>query len=82
MKGDGVYWKSETVDISSTDFTFTIACTCVYATGAGNLIVRLGGDSVDRTFAVTAGQFFKCAPSLVRRTGTTATGLVGLTDIP
>lgn len=48
----------------------------IYVGGDGNLVLR-GDDDADATFAVVAGQILPVSPTQVR-TGTSATGLIGL----
>lgn len=48
----------------------------IYVGGDGDLVLR-GVDDADATFAVVAGQILPVSPTQVR-TGTTATGLIGL----
>lgn len=73
--------RSEAVDISSTDHTFTIKrITGIYVGGTGNIVATLYGDSGARTYAVTAGQILLGMFGSVTRTNTTATGLIGLSS--
>jgi hypothetical protein len=68
---------TEVVDISAADHTFTLRVDSIYCGGAGDLIVRVRGDSTDRTYKVTAGQVVYGDFSIVRRTNTTASSLIG-----
>jgi len=48
----------------------------VYIATAGNLVVRLSGDSADRTFSnMNAGQIYPLEVAAIRQTGSTAGGL-------
>lgn len=49
----------------------------LYIGGAGNIVIT-GKDSVDATFAVTAGQVLPCRARRVKSTDTTATGIIAL----
>lgn len=74
--------RSAAVDISSTDFdvsaVFGGASTGIFVGTGGNLIVRLLGDSTDRTFKVADGQLLPIRVTKVVKTNTTATGIVAL----
>lgn len=49
--------------------------------GAGNVIIRLPNGAADATIAAIAGQSIPIVPgTIVRKTGTTATGLVSVPD--
>ena len=51
----------------------------LYVGGAGNITMRLIGDETDVVFnGVAAGTTLNVRPRLIKATGTTATGLVGL----
>lgn len=50
----------------------------IYAGGSGALKVVLNRDTAATTFQVTAGKFYDLAVKQVLATGTTATGLIGL----
>ncbi len=75
----GVVTAAEAVDISAADHTFANAVRGLYVGGAGDVIGRLVGDDADCTFkAVPVGSILPFAFSIVRRTNTTATFMVGL----
>jgi hypothetical protein len=66
--------RGDAVDISSTDYT--INGNRLYATGAGNAVLRYPGSTADITVPMTANSIFPVAPgTIVRKTNTTATGL-------
>lgn len=74
-----VITAAEAVDISAADHTFANVVRGLYVGGAGDVILRLVGDDADVTFkAVPVGAVLPVAAAIVRRTGTTATFLVGL----
>ncbi len=69
----------EAVDISATDHTFANTVRALYVGGAGDVILRGAGDDADVTFkAVPAGTILPVAASIIRRTNTTATFMIGL----
>jgi hypothetical protein len=71
---------STPVDLSSTDATINNA-NVLYAGGAGNIILRAPNSPADVTYAAIAGILIPIAPgTIVRKTGTTATGLVATTN--
>lgn len=74
----GVPYKSEAVDISSTNHTFILKVQAIYCGGAGTVVARLRGDSVDSTWEVTAGQYLHGDFTVVTRTGTDASLMVGV----
>lgn len=54
----------------------------LYATGAGNIILRYPNGNADVTIAVAANSTIPISPGvIVRKTGTTATGLVSVPDL-
>lgn len=56
-----------------------IAVRGIYVGGAGDIVVRMPGDSADVTFkAVPVGTTLYISPKLVKATGTTATLMIGL----
>lgn len=64
------------VDLSSTDATVG-GGNIILVGGAGNVIMRGPADSADVTIAAVAGQAIPVTPgTVIRKTGTTATGLV------
>lgn len=69
-------WASVTPTDGAGD-QFTITPKGLFIGGAGNIALR-GEDSVEVTFAVTAGQFLPLCPVRVLSTGTTATGIIAL----
>ncbi len=74
-----VVTAAEAVDISAADHTFANTVRGMYIGGDGDLVVRLAGDDADVTFkGVRAGSTLPYAVSIVRRTNTTATFLIGL----
>jgi hypothetical protein len=76
-KGVVVEPHSNVVDISATDYTVLGKTRRVRVTGAGNLIYRPAGGDADITVAALAGESFPIRPgAVIRRTGTTATGMV------
>ena len=61
----------------STQLTFTTRA--VYVGGAGNLVVRLSGDTANVTLVgVAAGTLLPIRAILVASTSTTATSIIGL----
>lgn len=51
----------------------------LYVGGAGNIAMRLLGDTADITWTgVQAGSILPVVPQYIRATGTTATGLIAL----
>jgi hypothetical protein len=79
LNGKGVNLNSMpeagAVDLSSTDFTVNHG-NVIAVGGAGNVILRAPGSNADYTVAAIAGQSIPIASgSVVRKTGTTATGL-------
>lgn len=64
------------VDLSTTDYTVLGKSRRLRATGAGNIILRSPGGDSDVTIAVAANESLNVRPgTIIRRTGTTATGL-------
>ena len=79
-----VPYRTETVDISTTDYTFTSKKVIgIYVGGAGAVKCRLWGDAADQTFAaVPVGTVLWGAFKSITRTGTAATNIVGLISAP
>ena len=75
----GTSEAGEAVDISTTDHTFLNSIEGLYVGTGGDVIVRLKGDDADQTFKnVADGTVLPIAPSIVRRTSTTAADMIGL----
>lgn len=73
--------EGTSIDISVTDATIKNA-NRLYATGAGNVVMRLPGSNADVTVAVAANSTTPIAPgTIIRKTNTTATGMFSLPDI-
>lgn len=75
--------RSEAVDISTTDHTFSFPISAIYIGTVGTVIARLRGDSVDRTYLaamVFPGMYLLGDFEVVRRTGTTAASMIGVSD--
>lgn len=75
--------RSEVVDISVADHTFSFPISAIFVGGSGTVIARLRGDSVDRTYSAAMafnGMYLLGDFSIVRRTGTTATSMIGVSD--
>ncbi len=71
--------QMNTMDLSTTDATVPIRTNFLRVGGAGNIILRPVGGGADITIAVTAGEYLPIdAGTVIRRTGTTATGIVGV----
>lgn len=74
--GANVDPETSVVDVSAGDVRLPSGCTHIRATGAGNLVFRPAGASADMTIAMVAGELIPIdGSSLIRQTGTTATGL-------
>lgn len=78
--GNGVGVEVEdpltTVDFSTGDKTVAGKARYLRANGAGNVIVRTPGASVDKTIPAKDGEYIPVqAGTIVRQTGTTVTGL-------
>lgn len=71
--------KSAAVTPSDTTSLLGIATFGVCIGGAGNLVFRLRGDTVDVTLAVVAGQFVHGDFAFIKA-ATTATGIVAFTS--
>lgn len=68
-----------TSDIASTDADYAAnPLRSLYCGGSGNVVVRSLEDTTDTTIVVQAGTLLPIVVTRVVRTGTTATGLVGL----
>lgn len=78
--------RSEVVDISSANYTFSSkAITAIYCNAAGTVIGRLVGDAADSTWVVTASQYLLGRFKSVTKVGTTLTAagnMVGVTGFP
>lgn len=68
---------SEVADVSLLDHTFTSVTRAVLI-NEGSVVMRLVGDEADVTLTVTGGAFLPLRVAVVRRTGTTATSVLGL----
>lgn len=77
MKSD-IINQSEAVNLASADHTFTLRVDAIYCGAAGDVVARLKGDGADSTWKVQAGQYLHGEFTVVRRTGTTATNLLGV----
>jgi hypothetical protein len=65
------------VDLSATDYTVLGKSRRLRVQGAGNVIIRPPGGDADITLAAGALESIHLRPgTIIRRTGTTATGLV------
>jgi len=76
--------RSELVDISSTDHTFTIKEITGLWIGntAGDVVGRLWGDSADSTWPVAANTMLPGRFKLIRKTNTTASTIRGVSGLP
>lgn len=80
-------YRSEVVDISSTDHTFTIKNITAIKNNSGvsgTVVARLWGDNADRTWKVASGELLLGRFKSVTRTGTTLTtanDLIGVTGV-
>lgn len=75
----GPFRASAAIDLSEADADLSEdPPRAIYATGAGNIVVRLLDDSADTTFAVAAASVNNLRVSAIRKTDTTATGLKAL----
>ena len=72
---DSPLQRSEAVDVTSSDHSFSNATRAILVTAAGDIVLRLLHDSHDLTFTVTAGAFLPFRVATVRMTGTTATAI-------
>lgn len=71
--------KSELVDIASTDYDFTNLPRALYFGTAGTCKLLLQGDSTAISLAnVSAGQLLPFRASRIYKTGTSATGILGV----
>ncbi len=66
--------NSEIIDASSADHEFTNPTRAILFTGAGEVTMRLTGDSSDLTVTVSAGTFLPLRVSHIRM-GSAATGI-------
>jgi uncharacterized protein (AIM24 family) len=79
--GAGVVVESKinAIDLSTTDATVSGKTQYLRANGAGNVIIRSPGSSVDVTIPAKDGEYIPVEPgTIVRRTGTTTTSLLGM----
>ena len=75
----GTQLVNVTADIASTDADYSSnPLRSLYCGGAGNVVVRSLEDASDTTIAVQPGTLLPVVFTRVVRTGTTATGLVGI----
>lgn len=65
--------------ITPANSNLAIVPDCVYIGGPGDTLIARGDDGVDVTFPVTQYQTLPIRPTQIR-TGTTATGLIGLVN--
>ena len=64
------------VDVSTGDYTVLGKSRRLRVTGAGNVIMRSPGSISDITIAANAGESIPIVPgTIIRQTGTTATGM-------
>lgn len=65
------------------DHKTTLKCSAIYVGATGHVVVRYRGDQTDRTHSnVPDATLLEGDFEFVRQTGTTATGLVALQDVP
>jgi hypothetical protein len=64
-------FKTEVVDISTSDHVFAMRVQSIYCNEAGTLVVRIRGDSTDRTYKVAQYQTLFGAFSQVTKIGST-----------
>jgi hypothetical protein len=76
-------YSSSAVDLSSTDWTAPGATQkhyprALYVAVAGDIVGRLAGDTADVTFSAAGAGVLPLRFAIIRKTGTTATGLVAI----
>lgn len=69
---------AETVDISATDHTFSRATRGLIVNVAGNVKADFVGGSTGITLTLLAGVIYPLRLTKIYKTGTTATGITGL----
>lgn len=70
--------RGDAIDISSADAT-VISGNRLFVTGAGNVVLRYPSSSADITIAAPASGLIPVVPgTIIRKTGTAATGMFAL----
>jgi hypothetical protein len=72
--------KSEPVDLTSGDHTFTLRVDAIFCSADGTVVARLRKDTADTEWAVKAGDYLLGNFRLVRDTSSPSTGLIGVAD--
>ena len=71
------YRQAEAINVASADQILTVYARGVYISSAGNIVGRLVDDTADQTFTgLLAGQTYPFSFVIIRKTNTTAAGLL------